>query len=787
MRKLDRKLLRDLSQMKGQALAIIAVIAAGVAVFVMSLCAYSSLQHGKETFYRDHRFADIFASVRRCPNSMIPRIEAIPGVARVQTRLVYNVLMNVPEMEEPATARLISVPDYGKSRLNQVYIRRGRMVEPGRTGEVVVSEMFAEAHQFNPGDSVQAIINGRLQTLKIVGIALSPEYVMQIEGGSLLPDKKRFGIFWMGRQQLESAFDMSGAFNSVTLRLSYNGNGDEVITALDNLLERYGSIGAYDRSQQLSHQYVTDELTQLKTMATLAPAIFLSVAAFLLNIVISRIISQQREQIAALKAFGYSNYEVGFHYLNLVMIVSLAGMIAGTLFGIWMAGNLTEMYQEFYKFPVLDLQVNKPAILWALLLTTGAAVVGTWFAVRKAISLPPAEAMRPEPPPTYRPTLFERIFPAHWIAPEFRMIIRNLARKPIKSTISVIGIAMSVAVLILGSFSLDALNYLINFQFRIAQRQDLTVSFVEPATASVVHEVANLDGVLDSETMRGVAARLRFQHRSRRVGISGLEPDPHLFRLLNDQAIPVRVPEHGIMLNSKLAELLGVTLGDDITVEVLEDKRPIRQVEVTAIVNEFGGINAYMRKSRLHELLRESEVASGAFLKVDSNQINDVFHELETRPGVASVTIKDAAIDSFRETIAENMLTMRSFNILFAVVIAIGVVYNSARISLSEQSRDLATMRVIGFSQREVATVLLGEITLFTLLAIPAGCLIGYVLAAALIMGLDTENYRIPLVIDNGTYAFAALVVSAATLVSAIIVQRRVARLDLISVLKTRE
>jgi putative ABC transport system permease protein len=787
MRNLDRKLIRDLSHMKGQAIAIMLVIAAGVGTFVMSLCAYASLSDGKESFYREFRFADIFASARRCPNSLIPRIKEIPGVAAVETRLVYNVLLDVPGMSEPATARLISVPDSGQLRLNKLYVSRGRMIEPNNVGEVVVSEMFTEAHGFVPGDSVSAIINGKLQKLRMVGDVLTPEYVIQIQGGSILPDKKRFGIFWMNERELESAFDMSGAFNSVSLKLAHGANSQEVITQLDQLLEPYGSIGAYDRSEQLSHQYVTDELLQLRTMATIAPAIFLSVAAFLLNIVVSRIISQQREQIAALKAFGYTNYEVGFHYLNMVLIISVTGTVVGTLFGFWMAINLTEMYQEFYKFPLLAFKINKLGVLSAFLLTTFAAVIGTWFAVRKAIQLPPAEAMRPEPPPSYRPTIVERFLPSGMMPAELRMIIRNIERKPFKSGVSIVGIAVAVSVLILGSFSLDSLNYLIDFQFRKAQRQDITVSFFEPATSSVMYELSNLPGVIDSETMRAVATRIRFQHRSRRVGIMGLESEPRLFRLLNEDEQPVRVPGYGIMLNSKLAELLGVQLGDRVTVEVLEDKRPVVQVEVTAIVNEFGGTNAYMAKTQLHGLLQESEVASGAFLKVDSNYLDDIFHELSSRPGVGSVALKDATIQSFMDTIAENMLTMRSFNILFAVVIAIGVVYNSARISLSEQSRDLATMRVIGFTRKEVSTVLLGEITLFTLVAIPLGWLIGYGLAALMILGLDTENYRIPLVVSRTTFAFAALVVIVATFLSSLVVQRRISKLDLVSVLKTRE
>lgn len=787
MNKLDRKLIRDLGKMKGQVVAIALVIGAGIAVFTMAMCAYGSLKNGQTTFYRDFHFADIFSNAKRCPVSMEARINAIDGVSAAESRLVYDVLLDVPGMTEPATARLISIPDSGQSKLNQVYISKGRMLEPERTGEVVVSEMFAEAHGFNPGDSVNAIINGKLQQLKIVGIALCPEYVIQLQGGSSLPDKKRFGIFWMSHRELEAAFDMSGAFNSVALKLSYGTNELDVIEKLDQLLEPYGSVGAYDRSEVVSHQFVSDELLQLRTMATFAPTIFLSVAAFLLNIVITRIITKQREQIAALKAFGYSNLEVGMHYLNLVLLISVSGMIVGTFFGYWMAVRLTEMYQEFYKFPLLAAELNRTAVLVALLLTTFVALAGTWLAVRKAVKLPPAEAMRPEPPPDFRPNVLEKLLPTQLLPAALRMVIRNVQRKPAKSLASIFGIAMSVAVLIVGAFTLDSLDYLIDFQFRKAQRQDLTVVFIEPATASVIYELENLNGVQESETIRVVAARIHFQHRSRRIGVTGLNPQPQLFRLMNASEELVEIPEHGIMLNSKLADVLGCGLGDLVMVEVLEAERPTLEFEVTAIVNEFGGMNAYMMKNRLHTVLKESEVASGAFLKVDENKLDGIYQELQSRPGIGNVTIKNAAIVSFMETIADNMLTMRAFNIMFAIVIAIGVVYNSARISLSEQSRDLATMRVIGFTRREVSTVLLGEIGLFTMVALPLGCLTGAALAWTLIQGLATENFRIPFVIDNTTFAFACSIVIGATLISGWIVQRRISNLDLVSALKTRE
>ncbi|MCA9058553.1 MAG: ABC transporter permease, partial [Planctomycetaceae bacterium] len=719
MRSLDRKLVRELLQMKGQALAIMLVIAAGVGTFVMSLCASASLELGKETFYRESRFADVFCTVRRCPRSMIERVNEIPGVSVVQSRLVYDVMLDLPDLDEPAVGRLISIPDRVPQRLNQVYIRRGRMIEPGRTGEVVVSEMFAEAHQFHPGDQIDAVLNGRLQKLTIVGVGLSPEYVMQIQGGTLLPDKKRFGILWMSEQQLEAAFDMSGAFNEISLALSRDAKPEQVIEQLDHLLGSYGSIGATDRSQHASHQYLTDELRQLRTMAILAPAIFLSVAGFLLNIVLSRIISQQRPVIATLKAFGYTDREVGLHYLSLAMIIALGGTLIGILSGLWMGNAIVGLYGEYYRFPRLTLVVDFQAIALVVLLTAGTTLLGTWLTVRRAVRLPPAQAMRPEAPITYRPTFVERWIPAGLLPQTARMIIRNMERRPVKCAVSILGISMAVAVLILGSFSLDAITWLMDFQFRRAQRQDLTVTLTEVTDEAACSEILAIDGVVAVQPMRATATRIHFDHRHRRVGVTGLDRADQLFRLLDIDSHEVAIPEHGIMLSTKLAEILGVSRGDIVTIDVLEKSRPVVQAEVTALVNEFSGTNAYLNRTTLHQLLKEPPQVSALFVTVDSERLNDVYLELKRRPRVAAVTIRSAALRSFEETVAENLLVMRSFNILFAVIIAIGVVYNSARISLAEQSRDLATMRVIGFTKGEVAGLLLGELALLTLLSIP--------------------------------------------------------------------
>ena len=787
MTALNRKLLRDLYGMLTQAGAIAVVIAAGVATFVMSLSTLASLSQTKDTYYDRYRFAHVFSHLKRAPNTLATRIGSLPGVGQVRTRIVVDVTIDVPGMSEPAVGRLISIPERRRPIVNDIHLRRGRYIDPIRDGEVLVSEPFAEAHNLTEGDTVTAIINGRHQQLEIVGIVLSPEYIIQIQTGGLLPDNRRFGIIWMSYDQLAAAFDMEGAFNDVSLTLMRGASEPEVMKQLDELTKEYGGAGAYNRRDQISHHYVSEEIRQLRSMGIIAPTIFLSVAAFLLNVVLSRLITTQREEIAALKAFGYRRAEIRIHFLKFVLVIALVGVVLGTAVGSWMGRNLTEMYTQFYRFPVFQYRLHPGIVAGVLLISIAAAILSTVASVRRAINLPPAEAMRPEPPGKYKPTILERFGFGFLLPPTVRMVLRQLERRPLKSMLTSFGIATAVAVMILGSFTKDALEYMMAYQFNLAQRYDLSVSFVEAKSGASLYEVQQLPGVVFGEPFRSVATRFRFGHLSRRVGLMGLEPGSRLFRLLNDQERDVALPADGLMLSDKLAELLNVGVGDVITIEVLEGQRPVLQMPVTGLITEYSGTNAYMDLAALHRMLREENSISGVHVDNDELFTDRLYRTLKETPMVAAVNIKAAALQSFQDTIAENIGRLRAFNVMFASIIAIGVVYNSARISLSERSREMATLRVIGFTRGEISTILLGELAILTLVAIPFGLLMGYGFAAFATRGLDTELYRIPLVVERATFGLAATTVIVATIASGLMVRRKLDHLDLVAVLKSKE
>jgi putative ABC transport system permease protein len=787
MTALDRKLVRDLWHIRGQALAIALVIACGVATFVMSLSVYASLQGTLDAYYERYRFARVFAHLKRAPESLIERIREIPGVSQVQARVVEHVTLDVPGLDEPGLGRLVSIPDRPQVGLNDRYLRAGRYIEPGR-GEVLVSEGFAEANGLHPGDSVRAVLNGRLQRLRIVGTALSPEYVYQIRDGEIIPDDRRYGVFWMGETELGAAFDMQGAFNDVSLALGPGVSEPEVIRRLDRLLARHGGLGAFGRADQPSHKFMANELQELRGMALVVPSIFLSVAASLLHVVISRLVGTQREQVAALKAFGYTNTEVGWHYLKLVLLIATIGAALGCLIGARLGLAITVMYTKFFHFPVLAFRMDLTVVGLALAVSLGAAVLGTLGAVFRAASLPPAEAMRPEPPARYRPTIVERLGVQRLLSPAVRMILRQLERRPLRTLLSVLGIALAVAILVLGSFMVDALNYVMDSQFSVAQRQDVGVAFIEPAGPGALSDIQHLPGVRMVEPYRVLPARVRHAHHSRRLGLMGLAPGATLYRVIGIDRREVPLPSRGVVLSEKLAEVLDVRPGGWVTLEVLEGRRPVLDVPVRGLVKDFTGVAAYLDMREANRLMEEAGRMSGAFLAADPAKLETLYEELKQAPRVAAVTIKRATLESFRKTIAENLLRFRIFNVIFACTIAVGVVYNAARIALSERERELATLRVLGFTRAEISMILLGELAILTAAAIPIGLILGNGAAWMLVEGAyNSELIRIPLVIDRTTYVFAAATTAAAALGSGLVVRRLLDRLDLVAVLKSKE
>ncbi|AXS85172.1 ABC transporter permease [Marinobacter sp. Arc7-DN-1] len=784
---LNTKLCRELWQMRGQVLAIALVIAGGVAVCVMSLVNYSSLVATRAQYYEQHQFAEVFSALKRAPRHILQEIEKLPGVARYEGRVEGGAKLEMPGFADPVSARLVSIPPDGQPDINRLFIREGRLPAPGRNQEVAVIGSFAEAHELSLGDRFEAIINGRRQALILTGIVESPEFIYVIPPGAMLPDYQRYGVLWMSREALEAAMDMGGAFNSLVVTLRPGYSVASVADALDRLLARYGATGAYGRDDQFSHRFLSDELNQLKTMATVFPLIFMGVAMFLLNVVISRLISTQRDIIAVLKAFGYGNRQIAWHYSKLVIVIAVIGLLLGLALGLWLGRALGELYMDFYRFPGLLFRINPLWLVLLAILTTVVAWLGAWRAIRQAAALPPAEAMRPEGPARYRVTGVEKLLSGIRFSQPSRMIVRQLSRRPARTLLSMSGVAMASAIVMVGNFQFDSVSLMVHTQFARVQQQDLATTFIDPVNSSALYGIQRQPGIRYVEGRRTVPARLKFGHREWRSAVTGIPADARLQYVVDSDLERVSLPGEGLLLTDYLARELGAKPGDTLQLELLEGDRRTVLVPVAGVTSEFLGVGAYMNLDALNRALGDGPLINQAMINLDPTKAAEVYDSLRETPGVLGLSIRQAMLDSFYDTLARTFLTFTFFNSLMGGIIAFGVVYNTIRISLAEKGRELASLRVLGYTHNEVAHILLGEVALLLLLGVPLGWLIGQGLVLLIVTAMQTELYRVPLTITSQTLGISALVVVVSAIASGVIAWWRLKALDLVAVLKTRE
>lgn len=784
---LDRKLWRDLNRMKGQAIAVSLVMACGLAMMIMARSLIHSLDSTSREYYEANRFAEVFAGLKRAPNSAASRIAEIPGVAAVQTEISVQVTLDIPGLDEPASGNVRSLPEFGERELNRLFVRTGKPIPPGSRGQVLVSEAFAGANNLKPGGKISMLMNGKREELSIAGIVLSPEFIFESRPGAALPDNRTYGIFWMPYQEVASAFDLDGAFNFVSVTLAPGAQERRVIAELDRILSIYGARGAYGRGDHPSHIRVSDEIRVLNTVSIGFPIVFLSVAAFMTNAVLSRLLALQRDQIAILKAFGFTNRHIVAHYLKFAGVMVAAGTLLGSLGGVALGQRMVLLYHQFFRFPELIFRVDHTAFPAALLVTTLAAMAGVFSAVRRAARLPPAEAMRPEPPANYRPAFIERTGIGHLFSHTFRIAVRNIERKPMQAVFTVAGLALATGILIVPNCFRDGVAEVMDFQWDVIQRQDVTVGLVEPGSSRVKDALRSLPGVLTIEPNRYAFVRLSFGHNRRQLALQGLPAGGLHSRIIAAGNREVPLPPEGIILSSKLAEILGANVGDRILVEALEGERMTRSVALVGLAEDFAGMAAYIEIHALNRLLGEGDVITGASFSIDDAHRAEFLRALKDIPRVSWVAIKNSLRENFRQTTAASIGLIQKIYMAFAMVVAFGVVYNNARISLAERARELATLRVIGFSRREVGAVLITELVILGLVAVPFGLLIGTGFASGILRAVNTETVRLPLVLTANNYAYAALVVVVASAVSALMVLRKLSQLDLVGALKAPE
>lgn len=790
MRILHKKLVRALLKTPGQSLAVVMVVLCGTACYICIASAYRNLVLTRDTYYAQYRFADFEIHLERAPVTAAAKLAAIPNVRRVRGRIVQDVKVDVPGERESRIGRLISMPDVREPVLNDICLRGGRYFSEGAQNEVILSERFAANNGLALGDHIEVSIESRRYPLRIVGLALSPEYVYMIRNvQELVPSFERFGILWVPQAFAETALDMREACNNVVGVVDEIAALDGVLERAEELLEPYGVFAKTRREDQISNRFLSDEIKGLGVSARIVPAIFQGVAALILLVLLNRMVRTERTQIGLLKAYGYSNLQVAVHYLQFALVLAVLGSAGAFGVGHWLAYEMIQMYVQFYQFPLLESRVYPDVLTRSIGIAMAFAVLGALSAAIRAARIHPAESMRPEVPRYAHRVWLER-FTRLWRRLGFlgKMICRNISRNAFRAGINAFGVMVSAAILIVGFFTIDALRYGLRVQFYEMQRQDLKVSFQLEQGKQTYYDVLRFDHVRDAEPVLEYPFEIRNGWRKKDIIVTGLPRDADMQRLLDADGARIDVGEDGLSIDEHLAESLGIAIGDRVALKPLMGRvTKEREVVVRRIYRQFLGIGAYMNLDALSRLLDEPFVMNAALLRTEPGREADVNVALRDVAAVASIVSRDRAYQAVLDTLAQSMKVMNVMLVLFAGVIAFAVIYNVTSVSLAERQRELASLRVIGLTVSEVGRIMYVENFVLGALGLIAGFPCGLALCRLLIRAYDSDLYRLPFHIEPRTLVITTVLTIAFIITANLAVSVKVRRLDLVEVLKERE
>lgn len=789
---LGRKLWRTIRSTRGQFLAVVAVVTIGIAVYIGMSTAYYNLNRSQALFYQDNNFADYFFQVVRAPQEITRQVESIPGVMKATGRIQKDVPI-LKEGHQRATARLISYPLPMNTEVNRLHVQTGRLFDeyPESGGiEILVDPQYLTANHLSFNNTVSIVAEGKQVFLTVVGTATSPETIVTMkDAATIMPDPKTFGIVMMPQKQAEQILNLNGEINQVVITLAPGADGKHVAEQVKALLEPYGNLADYPRKDQLSHAILQGELNGLRTLASFMPVIFLGVAALIQFVMLGRMVKAQRQQIGVMKALGYSSGLIMLHYTGYALAVALVGALLGSLLGLGLATVMSQAYALYFNLPKSIGGVNQNAILSGLFLALGVSLVAGLTASRGVAVIRPAESMRPEPPMGTGRVVLER-WDWLWrrLDPAWKMSLRMINRKRGRFAVTLVGVVFAVGLLVMSLFFNDAIDYMIKKHFYEEQRYDFLVRFNGPVKDNELLNLARLEGVLKTEPILEIPVKLYINGRSEDDLLVGVPPVLTLKALVSDTGNPLPIPEEGILISRGTADKLGARPGDRVEVETLLSLGPARRAEVkiTGINRQLVGSGSYISLEQANRILQESRVVSGAMLKVDPGKTAMVEQQLGEMTGVSSISSLKKELANLNKNM-DSMIYSLTIMIAFAVLLGFSIVYNSSVISFAERRRELATLRVLGFTTREISGLLLKENLLQSLLGVALGLPFGLYLSNGYIKAASTDLYTIPVIIYPQTYLFSAMGGFCFIMVAHFLAVRGVKQIDLVEVLKNTD
>ena len=792
MSMLDRKLRRELASSKLLLTAIIAIIAAGIACFVGMSSTYRNLNTALASYYAESRMADFWINLKKAPNADAEALSDLPGVAEVRHRIAFPIVVDLEDADKPIGGMVLSMPDEPGPVINNFVLRRGSYFSQGKRQEVIISEAFAKARRLSPGSFIHLIFNGERRRVLVVGTAISSEYAYLMPPGSIVPDATAYGVFYIKRSFAEEVFNFEGACNSVVglLTPAARPQSKETLQRLNDALGRYGVFETTPLSQYGSNVALTGELAGLRVSATIMPAIFLGVAALVLNVLMSRLAEQQRTVVGTLKALGYTNGQVFGHFVKYGLVVGLTGGVLGCALGQWMALGYTTIYERYFEFPDLVCRAYPSKMITALVIAAGCAVIGAMRGAQAVVRLRAAEAMHARPPAAGGAVVIER-WRWLWTRLDFRwqMVLRGIFRHRFRTAMGLIASAMAAALVAVGLGMNDSLRYMLDFQFDKLLNSDYDLSFRDEVDFGAVDEARRMPGVSAVEPTLMVACTFHHGHRSKKASIMGLVADAVMTVPHDAAGRTMRPPPVGLLMSTRVADALDLKAGDTVRMVPVKGVRTARDVPIAGVVEATFGLAVYADYDYLNRLIGEAAAVTGVQLEArhTPQQRREFFRNLKRYPNVQSVVaVSDLEREMDEEFIAQ-LLIMAVAMIVFASVIMFGSILNASLIALAERQREVATFRALGYRPDEVGGIFLRENMLLNVIGAVAGVPLGYWLVYLMAVEFSNDLYTMPAVFKPISMILTVVAAVLFVLASHLIVQRAINRIDWPEAIKLKE
>jgi len=790
---LDRKLLRELYGSKGLLLAITSIVAVGMTCFVSIQSAYHNLQEAKNGYYRRCRMADFWIDLKKAPLADLDDLEELQGITHVRSRIQFRATVDLEDVPKPINALVLSLPDQRQPVINDIILRNGDYFSEHGEDEVIVNAAFARHHRLYPGSRVRVLVNNRRQELLVVGTAISSEFTYLLGPGAIVPDPKNFAVFYVSRSFAEENYDFSGAANQVVGRVDRNQRTTvkQILDEAERKLAPYGVFTTIELDHQLSNQFLTGEIDGLGATAAVIPAIFMVVAALVLNVLITRLARQQRTVIGTLKALGYTDWQVVRHFLKFGLSVGIVGGLAGSFLGYLAATGMTNIYRLFFEFPALQSGFYWSTHALGMTVSLACAVAGSLHGSWHVLRLQPAAAMRPESPRRGRRIWIEH-FSRWWssLSSSWRLALRGLFRARLRTAAGMFAASMGTALLLSGLMMMEIQNYMIDFQFHRMMRNDFELSFSSERDRGALDDTLRLPGVDRAEPTLGVACTMIHGSYRRKLGISGLTGGARLTVLRDTEGRPIHLPETGLVVTDRLADILHVRPGDRVRIVPIKgNRRPVEAV-VARVATSYLGLAAYARIDYLSHLVDESWAMSGVQLATNQQpgDVQRLYRELKRTPAIESITSRRELIHGMTETLIKNQYVFIGFLVLFSGIVFFGSVVNSSLVSLAERQHEVATYRALGYTPWQVGGMFLREMLLVnaggTLLGLPLGYLLVYLTSLAY---ATNDLFRMPVVSSLWVWIVTVVLATVFALLAHLVVQLRIHRLDFLAALNVRE